>query len=455
MLNITPKNSSDQQEFDRRFGSLNTLNTPSEGKKIAQWIMAIIAIFFVVMFLPWQQNIRARGEMTALMPQDRPQKIQCPIDGTIAKWNVAEGQHVDSGQVLLTIAEVKDKYIDPDMILRLEEGIMAKGEAIAAKRDKVLAKERQLAALEDGLKIKLKQFDNKIEQTLLKVESDSISWEAAKVDLKNADRQYKANQELYNKGLISLTKLEGVRSKYQQSVSKEVGARTKFEMAINEYQNAILGKNVTRNEMLDKIAKTDSELSTTLSEIADSEGSLAKARNELSSMEVRAGMRVIRAPQKGIVVQALSSGIGENVKSGQVLMTLMPENPHLAAAIYVKTMDVPLIEEGRHVRLRFDGWPSIQFSGWPSVSVGTFGGKVEVVDFVNQADGTFRILITQDLKEKDDEWPMELRMGTGVFGWVMLEEVPIWYELWRQINGFPPSLNNYDASSKSSKSKKK
>lgn len=447
MLNITPKKSSEQQEYDRRYGSINTLNTPSEAKKIAKWILAIIGIFFVVMFLPWQQNIRARGEMTALMPQDRPQKIQCPIDGTIAKWNVAEGQHVDSGQVLLTIAEVKDKYIDPDMILRLEEGIMAKGEAIDAKKDKVLAKRRQLKALEDGLIIKLQQFDNKIEQSLLKVESDSIAWEASKIDLKNADRQYKANQELYTKGLISLTKLEGVRSKYQQSVSKEVASRTKFEMAINEYQNAILGKNVTRNEVLDKIAKTDSELSTTHSDIADSEGALAKARNELSSMEVRAGMRVIRAPQNGVVVQALSSGIGENVKSGQVLMTLVPENPHLAAAIYIKTMDVPLIEEGRHVRLRFDGWPSIQFSGWPSVSVGTFGGKVEVVDFVNQPDGTFRVLITQDPKEKDDPWPKELRMGTGVFGWVMLEEVSIWYELWRQINGFPPSLKDYQSTS--------
>ncbi|MBB6460400.1 HlyD family secretion protein [Flammeovirga kamogawensis] len=442
MLNITPKKPSDQQEYDRRYGSLNTLKTPSEAKKVARWLIAILVLMGIVLILPWQQNIRARGEMTALTPQDRPQKIQCPIDGTIAQWNVREGQHVDSGQVLLTIAEIKDKYIDPDMILRLEEGIMAKGEAINAKKDKVEAKERQLNALEEGLIIKLKQFDNKIEQSILKVESDSIAWEASKIDLTNADRQYKANQELHQKGLISLTKLEGVRSKYQQAKSKEVGARTKFEMAINEYQNAILGKNAARNEVLDKIAKTDSELSTTLSDIADSEGSLAKARNELSSMEIRAGMRVIRAPQKGVVVQALNSGIGENVKSGQALLTLVPDEPHLAAAIYIKTMDVPLIEEGRHVRLRFDGWPSIQFSGWPSVSVGTFGGKVEVVDFMNQPDGTFRVLITQDSNEKDEDWPKELRMGTGVFGWVMLEEVPIWYELWRQINGFPPSLDN-------------
>ncbi|NLR91968.1 MULTISPECIES: HlyD family secretion protein [Flammeovirga] len=453
MLNITEKKSSEQHEFERRFGTLNTLNSPSQARKVARVLMVLLALFIIIMFLPWQQNIRARGEITALTPQDRPQKIQCPIDGTIAQWNVQEGQHVDSGQVLLTIAEVKDKYIDPDMILRLEEGIQAKGEAIIAKQDKVEAKKRQLEALEAGLLIKLKQFDNKIEQSILKIEGDSIAWEASKVDLKNADRQYKANQELHEKGLISLTKLETVRSKYQQSVAKEVSARTKLEMARNEYQNAVLGKNAARNEVLDKIAKTDSELSTTLSDIADSDAALAKARNELSSMEIRAGMRVIRAPQKGVVVQALNSGIGENVKSGQALLTLVPDEPHLAAAIYIKTMDVPLIEEGRHVRLRFDGWPSIQFSGWPSVSVGTFGGQVQVVDFMNQPDGTFRVLITQDSKEKDEPWPAELRMGTGVFGWVMLEEVPIWYELWRQINGFPPSLKDYKGGSDQGKKK--
>ena len=31
-------------------------------------------------------------------------------------------------------------------------------------------------------------------------------------------------------------------------------------------------------------------------------------------------------------------------------------------------------------------------------------------------------------------------IGGGTMGWVMLDNVPIWFELWRQLNGFPPSL---------------
>jgi hypothetical protein len=31
-------------------------------------------------------------------------------------------------------------------------------------------------------------------------------------------------------------------------------------------------------------------------------------------------------------------------------------------------------------------------------------------------------------------------MGSGTKGWVMLDNVAVWYEIWRQLNGFPASL---------------
>jgi hypothetical protein len=97
-----------------------------------------------------------------------------------------------------------------------------------------------------------------------------------------------------------------------------------------------------------------------------------------------------------------------------------------------------LISKGRKVRIEFDGFPALQFSGWPSVSVGSFGGTVEVIDFVNTKPGEFRILVIPD--PTDDKWPKQIRNGSGIQGWVMLDDVPVWYEIWRQLNGFPPSL---------------
>jgi uncharacterized protein (DUF3820 family) len=98
-------------------------------------------------------------------------------------------------------------------------------------------------------------------------------------------------------------------------------------------------------------------------------------------------------------------------------------------------MDVPLLVKGRRVRLQFDGWPALVFSGWPGYTFGTFGGQVAVIDNID-TDGHYRILVVQD--PQDDPWPQQLRVGSGAYGWIMLNDVPVWYELWRQFNGFPP-----------------
>jgi hypothetical protein len=118
-------------------------------------------------------------------------------------------------------------------------------------------------------------------------------------------------------------------------------------------------------------------------------------------------------------------------------------------------MDVPLILDNSEVRLQFEGWPSVQFSGWPSVAVGTFAGKVWAIDRVSSNGGKYRLLIkpTTPVPENDEPWPVQLRQGSGVYGRIILRSVPLWYEIWRQLNGFPPSLDK-EPSTKDSNSKK-
>jgi hypothetical protein len=180
----------------------------------------------------------------------------------------------------------------------------------------------------------------------------------------------------------------------------------------------------------------------TRSELYDGTGSLAKLRNEYANMRIRSDQYHIIAPQDGFVVKALKTGLGETIKEGEGVVTIMPKAPDMAVELFVKPMDVPLLAVGRHVRIEFDGWPALQFSGWPSVAVGTFGGKIEVIDYVETKDkqGKYRVLIKPD-ESFDGNWPEQLRMGSGAKGFIMLEEVPLWYEIWRLYNGFPPSLN--------------
>ncbi len=156
---------------------------------------------------------------------------------------------------------------------------------------------------------------------------------------------------------------------------------------------------------------------------------------------MRRGLYIVRAPQTGYLVRTLKAGIGETIKEGESIATLQPEAPLLAAELYVRAMDVPLIQRGRQVRLQFDGWPAIQFSGWPSVAVGTFGGTVSVIDVVSSTNGRYRLLVRPVQTQAGDQpWPLQLRLGSGVYGWVILDSVPVWYEIWRQLNGFPPTL---------------
>ena len=163
----------------------------------------------------------------------------------------------------------------------------------------------------------------------------------------------------------------------------------------------------------------------------------------MPACSIRNEMYHIDAPQDGYIVQALKTGVGETVKEGEALLTIAPARPEQAVVLYVKAMDVPLLKPGRKVRLLFDGWPALQFSGWPSVSVGTFGGVIKVIDAVEGGQGKFRVLVIPDSTEQP--WPAQVRMGSGVHGWAMLDTVPVWFEIWRQLNGFPPSIRAEDA----------
>ena len=208
---------------------------------------------------------------------------------------------------------------------------------------------------------------------------------------------------------------------------------------------------VAQADFQEKTAKTRSDRSSAESYRADADGEISKLRNKISSVDVRRGMYVVRAPQEGYIVRPLKAGIGETIKEGESIATLQPGNPQLAVELFVRAMDVPLIEPGRTVRLQFDGWPAIQFAGWPTVSVGTFGGKVAVIDAVSSAGGKYRMLVQPVQQQGDQPWPRQLRVGSGVYGWVMLDNVPVWYEIWRQLNGFPPSLKEEPKAEKAAK----
>jgi len=435
MLNISKKNLTRESE---KYYILKTLKTPSAGRTLARLLLIIGFVFFLFLFLPWQQNIRGTGNVTAFSPEDRPQTVESAIAGRISDWWIREGQYVEQGDTILTLSEIKDKYFDPNLVERLGEQVEAKKSSIESKREKSKALKTQIRALKDAFAVKQQQARNKLMQAQLKLTRDSVEYEAEKVRFANFYNQYERNKKLYEAGNIALTKLQDIESKYQESKMKRISAENKFLETKAEVINARMEITGVAAEYSDKIGKVESDLNATYADLFEAEGHLAKIKNEYANMVIRSTQYQLMAPQSGYIVKVLKAGIGETIKEGEPVATVMPQSPDIAAEMYVRAMDVPLISRGRKVRIEFDGWPALQFSGWPSVSVGTFGGVVKVIDYVKSQNGLFRILVTPD--PEDEPWPDQLRLSSGIKGWVMLDEVPIWYEIWRQLNGFPPSL---------------
>lgn len=178
--------------------------------------------------------------------------------------------------------------------------------------------------------------------------------------------------------------------------------------------------------------------------VAEMRGKVAAAEADLNRADVnisRQSVQIVRAPRDGFI-QSLNAGDAATfIKAGDVLATFVPDNAVRVVEIFIDGRDVALVQAGDKTRIQFEGWPAVQFSGWPSVAVGTFGGEVIAVDQSAQANGRFRVLIAED-KLDGYGWPEEryVRFGAAVQAWVLLETVPVGYEIWRQLNNFPPEL---------------
>ncbi|GAA4951121.1 biotin/lipoyl-binding protein [Algibacter agarivorans] len=422
-------------------------------KYFNRFLLAAAIILLIVMFLPWTQNITGQGIVTTLKPNQRPQHIQSQIPGRIEEWFVQEGDEVKKGDTILRISEVKSDYFDDRLMERTNDQIQAKSSSVTAYGGKVDALNRQISALRNEQKLKMEQTKNKLMQSQLKVKSDSIDLEASKTNLKIAETQFNRIQTLQEEGLKALKDVEEKRLKLQETQAKFISQENKYLMSQNDVINARLELSRTNAAFTDKISKAQSDMFTAQSSGFDTQAQVTKLENAYSNYKKRNSLLYVTAPQNGFINKVLTGGIGVTFKEGSELVGIMPSKYDLAVETFVKPIDLPLLHKGEKVRVQFDGWPAIVFSGWPNVSYGTYGAKVVAIERFISSNGKYRVLLAPD--ETDHEWPEAIRVGSGARTIALLEDVPIWFELWRQINSFPPNYYQPDGIKSGSKKDKK
>jgi len=455
MLNIS-NNKVDAEKALKGYNAFEQLFKKRYYKAFNKFLLAFAIVGLVFLFLPWTQNVTGNGFLTTLTPDQRPQTIQSPIPGRIEKWYVREGDLVKKGDTILFISEIKNEYLDPRLVERTIAQRDAKSKSVNSYENKVVALNNQIRALSQQRKLKIQQAENKLKQDRFKVISDSIDLEAIRNNTKIAETQYERALILNKEGLKPVTAVEAKRLKLQEMTAKLISQENKLLTSKNKVINSMVEISRTSASFADKIAKAQSDRSTAESNQFNAEAQVNKLNTQSANYQLRNNMYYIKAPQSGYINKAIKAGIGETFKEGEQLVGIMPSKYDLAVETFVDPIDLPLIHLGEEVRIQFDGWPAIFFSGWPNASFGTFAGEVVAIETFISANGKFRILIAPDPKDKNHNWPENIRVGSGAYTIALLEDVPVWYEIWRRLNGFPANYYTPEGKEgKSSKAKKK
>ncbi|OIQ27066.1 MAG: biotin attachment protein [Bacteroidetes bacterium MedPE-SWsnd-G2] len=423
MLNISKKSINKKIDLsDYKSGKL--VADKKYYKQFNKLSLIFLLLLFITLFLPWTQNISGQGNVTTLKPNQRPQNIQSQISGRIEEWFIQEGNYVKKGDTILRLSEIKSEYFDAKLVERTGDQIQSKSQSIQAYSDKVNALQNQILALQQEQMLKLQQAE-------LKVKSNERDLEAAATNQSIAKTQYDRSIALQSEGLKATKDVEEKRMKLQSSQAKYVSQQ-------NKLTEAQIDLSRIKATFADKIAKAQSNLYTAQSSQFNTEVEVSKLENNYSNYAKRNMLQFVTAPQNGYINKALKGGVGETFKQGESLVTIMPADYDLAVETFVRPIDLPLIHIDEKVRVQFDGWPAIVFSGWESVSYGTYGAKVVAIENFISNNGMYRVLLAPD--SDDHKWPDGIRVGSGAKTIALLDDVPIWYELWRQLNGFPPNF---------------
>ncbi len=430
-------------EFSKHSYSQLVVKSTHSVRLLAMILLGLLCMLALMLtVVPWVQTVTGKGKVTALTPAQRPQYVEAQISGRLVRWVVQEGAAVKAGDTIAILQDIDSKFLDLELLDNQEKQLAALYsrresilEQISSLRKQVIAEEKARESGVNGAKEKLEQSVQRRIAAEERLKQAKLDWEIAR-------QRFKDRSELHDKGLLSQRQFENARLELQRgevaynSIAADVESARRGE---NEAMAMISNK---ESEGTSKVLKVMGDESKALETISSIDNSLYKSRSELNSASMRRDAAIVRAPVDGKVVRLFTLGAGETVKQGDQLAVIAPQTTSLAVELLINGTDAPLMAIGQKVRLEFDGFPAVQVAGWPSVAVGTFGGEISVVDALESDDGKgqFRVVIKPD--STSEHWPSSenLRLGTKCAGWMQLNTVSLGYELWRQINSFPISV---------------
>lgn len=412
--------------------ALDAVRSPRAFHKLA-WTLGsfIVLLIPVLLFVPWVQNVAANGRVIALDPLDRIQIIPAPVTGVLEEVLVQEGSFVEVGDLL---ARMRDQ--DPFFKERLEDQVRI-AELKVDAADKMVKSydfQRESLKLARDEAISSAQFSFQVAQENLAALEEDLRGYEAKLEQKEAD--FNRQRNLLEGGAASEDAFQQAERDFRAAEADLKSAHKRVEQAKSQVnaKQADIGR--VRNDEQAKLDKLEAEQQDAVSKKQLAEKELLDAKSRAQRQDTQE----VRAKRTGTILRIHAANSADLITQGTALIELIPQTNELAVELWVRGVDAPLVSPGRKARLQFEGWPAVQFAGWPSVAVGTFGGVVRFIDAHGNQDGMFRVLIEPD--PEAEPWPNELyvRQGIRANGFLLLNEVSLAYEVWRNLNAFPPTV---------------
>jgi adhesin transport system membrane fusion protein len=406
---------------------------PQRAGLVAKLLVAVFVLFGVAaLAAPWTQNIQGKGRVLAYAPDQRQQPIEATISGRVERWFVQEGSQVRKGDPIVELTDNDESILD-----RLGAERSAVEVRRTAQSQRVESLRSRIESVRRSQRAEISAAEANVQIAQRGVQAADQELGAARAELETNQLNLRRQRELFDDGLASQREFELAELAVRQSTAKVASARAKLQAARDKLAQS-------RASLSRVVASTDAEIENAEASLNSAETDVATTNAALARLDVdisRQQAQTVKAPIDGTILRIVGRLGGEQVSRGEVLAILVPETEDRAVELYVDGNDAALVKPGSPVRIQFEGWPAVQFSGWPSVAVGTFGGKVAFVDPADDGRGDFRIVVVPD--PEDGPWPAPsyLRQGVLAKGWVLLNQVSLGFEIWRQFNGFPPTTS--------------
>ena len=403
-------------------------------------IKLLLAFLIIIAFVPWTQTITVTGQLSAYSPFERPQWVESQITGRIKTWHIYEGVRVKQGDLIVELDDYDPNFMAPDLLVRLEERKQALDQTRKASLERADQLDKRIKEMQHLVRAAIPSAAARVVEAENKVREAVQKVEAAKIAVATAELNVDRHKQLAEQGLVSQRELELTIQAAIGTKADLQGAQAALKAAQQSMMALSYGKEQVSAEVLQRLMEAEAARDGSFAEAAKATNELADVELRLSNATQRRTAGRVYAPVDGTVVKMAQVGPGETVKQGDRLVRISPASMDKAIEMVADGIDAPLLNVGRKVRLLFYGIPAIPLPAWPEVMAGTYGGLIKVIDQVDDGKGNFRFWVVPD--PDDRPWPEQshVRQGTKTMGWVILNRVPLWYELWRRFNLFPPDF---------------